>query len=74
VIGRFFFACNSPVGAAEGCDLLIWILKTRSKDRSLRQLLHLAGATGQTGHANFAVFTCHPEKTERRLRLHWTYR
>ncbi|CAI8699144.1 hypothetical protein EMIT0P395_100012 [Pseudomonas sp. IT-P395] len=27
------------VGAAEGCDLLIWMLKTRSKDRSLRQLL-----------------------------------
>ena len=26
------------VGAAEGCDLLI--LKTTSKDRSLRQLLH----------------------------------
>jgi len=26
------------VGAAEGCDLLIF-LKTRSKDRSLRQLL-----------------------------------
>ncbi|WP_256811822.1 hypothetical protein, partial [Pseudomonas siliginis] len=26
-------------GAAEGCDLFIWILKTRSKDRSLQQLL-----------------------------------
>jgi hypothetical protein len=31
----------TPVGAAEGCDLLILIFKnTRSKDRSLRQLLH----------------------------------
>jgi hypothetical protein len=28
------------VGAAAGCDLLTLILKTRSKDRSLRQLLH----------------------------------
>jgi hypothetical protein len=28
----------SPVGAAAGCDLLILLLKTRSKDRSLRQL------------------------------------
>ncbi|MNS91461.1 hypothetical protein D3C72_1255540 [compost metagenome] len=37
---------NSPVGAAEGCDLLILIFqiwgcrRSRSKDRSLRQLLH----------------------------------
>jgi hypothetical protein len=30
---------RTPVGAAEGCDLLILFLKTRSKDRSLRQLL-----------------------------------
>jgi hypothetical protein len=31
---------NIPVGAAEGCDLLILIsMKRRSKDRSLRQLL-----------------------------------
>jgi hypothetical protein len=29
---------TTPVGAAEGCDLLIF--KTTSKDRSLRQLLH----------------------------------
>jgi hypothetical protein len=40
--GGFFFAqrkVHPPVGAAAGCDLLILILKTRSKDRSLRQLL-----------------------------------
>ncbi|HEX4550734.1 hypothetical protein [Pseudomonas sp.] len=32
---------QNPVGAAAGCDLLTLILnsKTRSKDRSLRQLL-----------------------------------
>ncbi|QXI07520.1 hypothetical protein HU718_007425 [Pseudomonas tensinigenes] len=32
-----------PVGAAEGCDLLTLIFKTesRSKDRSLRQLLQV---------------------------------
>jgi hypothetical protein len=32
-----------PVGAAEGCDLLILPLKTTSKDRSLRQLLQGRG-------------------------------
>ncbi|CAI8994999.1 hypothetical protein EMIT0232MI5_90100 [Pseudomonas sp. IT-232MI5] len=69
----FFSPLISRVGAAAGCDLLIWILKTRSKDRSLRQLLR-AMAAGQTGHANFHVFTCHREKTERRLHPHWTYR
>ena len=31
------------VGAAEGCDLLMLLLKTRSKDRSLRQLLQRTG-------------------------------
>ncbi|MBV6822935.1 hypothetical protein [Pseudomonas sp. PD9R] len=30
---------RSPVGAAAGCDLSILLLKTKSKDRSLRQLL-----------------------------------
>jgi hypothetical protein len=31
----------TPVGAAEGCDLLILLFcRSRSKDRSLRQLLH----------------------------------
>jgi hypothetical protein len=34
---------HRPVGAAEGCDLLILsVKKNRSKDRSLRQLLHEA--------------------------------
>ena len=32
---------RKPVGAAEGCDLLI-LKKTKSKDRSLRQLLQEA--------------------------------
>jgi hypothetical protein len=31
------------VGAAEGCDLLIFYLTARSKDRSLRQLLQGQG-------------------------------
>jgi hypothetical protein len=31
------------VGAAEGCDLLMLLSKTRSKDRSLRQLLQGGG-------------------------------
>jgi hypothetical protein len=47
------------VGAAEGCDLLIFTIHS---------------TTGQTGHANFVVFTCIPEKAKPRLRLHWTYR
>jgi hypothetical protein len=33
-----FWGADHSVGAAEGCDLLIWLLK-KSKDRSLRQLL-----------------------------------
>jgi hypothetical protein len=37
-------AAKIPVGAAEGCDLLI-LKKTKSKDRSLRQLLR-AGRRG----------------------------
>ena len=45
---------RSPVGAAEGCDLLILILifsnlqiaKAKSKDRSLRQLLHYLFSPG----------------------------
>ena len=51
-----------PVGAAEGCDLLILFL--RSKDRSLRQLLQglsiavgavidCVGKTGDAFHAGF---------------------
>ncbi|KAE9638589.1 hypothetical protein EJA70_30535 [Pseudomonas sp. PB103] len=36
---------NPPVGAAEGCDLLIlFFQRARSKDRSLRQLLHFSVA------------------------------
>jgi hypothetical protein len=73
-LAGFFSPLISRVGAAEGCDPLIWILKTRSKDRSFQQLLHVVLATGQTGHANFDIFTCHPKKTERRLHPHWTYR
>jgi len=30
---------QNPVGAAEGCDLLILLEKATAKDRSLRQLL-----------------------------------
>jgi hypothetical protein len=40
-----WWCTRSPVGAAEGCDLLIFsnlqIAKARSKDRSLRQLLQM---------------------------------
>src|SRR5471032_1507195 len=38
-------AAQSPVGAAEGCDLLILIKWPGSKDRSLRQLLRRPHAT-----------------------------
>ncbi|QXI25443.1 hypothetical protein HU724_024365 [Pseudomonas iranensis] len=40
---------QSRVGAAEGCDLLILFLKSRSKDRSLRQLLQVNCRRKKTG-------------------------
>jgi hypothetical protein len=40
-----------PVGAAEGCDLLI--LETKSKDRSVPQLLH-----GDAGDPDFFQPCC----------------
>jgi hypothetical protein len=36
----------ASVGAAEGCDLLMLFLRSRSKDRSLRQLLQGICAIG----------------------------
>ncbi|MNN24859.1 hypothetical protein D3C81_1383080 [compost metagenome] len=40
---------NPTVGAAEGCDLLILMLRTTSKDRSLRQLVQEMGVELVTG-------------------------
>ncbi|WP_174823884.1 MULTISPECIES: hypothetical protein [Pseudomonas] len=42
---------QSRVGAAEGCDLLILFLKSRSKDRSLRQLLQVNCRRKKTGQS-----------------------
>jgi hypothetical protein len=38
---RLNLGSMSPVGAAEGCDLLILFFGSKSKDRSLRQLLQV---------------------------------
>ncbi len=46
----------------------------RRQAGSRKDLTLTAYTTGQTGHANFQVFTCHRKKIRRRLRLHWTYR
>jgi hypothetical protein len=46
----------SAVGAAEGCDLLIF-LKARSKDRSLRQLLQFKCFVDVTLGKIFALYT-----------------
>jgi len=42
---------HSRVGAAEGCDLLILFLQSRSKDRSLRQLLQGNQRRKKTGQS-----------------------
>jgi len=42
---------QSRVGAAEGCDLLILFLKSRSKDRSLGQLLQVNCRRKKTGQS-----------------------
>jgi hypothetical protein len=41
---------DSPVGAAEGCDLLIFI---KAKDRSLRQLLQASNSHAICGFAEY---------------------
>ncbi|VVO83121.1 hypothetical protein PS898_01916 [Pseudomonas fluorescens] len=42
-MAHLYLPTHIPVGAAEGCDLLILLPKTTVKDRSLRQLLQGSG-------------------------------